>query len=343
MEENKYKDALERAKKWYNAPNADKIPTYANRILADVFPELGESEDEKVRKALIKGVESCKASGWTNFGNNVDIDVVIAWLERQKSVGEIVSRCKTSWYNEGKIAGQAECLTADERYWQGWHDALEKQSNPDTTKFISFDFNAFDSELQEASYYIPKGYSAEIKDDKVIIKKADKKQSPKFKVGDWIINKQGSAFLIAYIDEENQRYVFEIGGYSKEQMNYENIEFANTHYHLWSISDAKDGDVLAEESCIFIIQKLGDNNTAAKTYCTLYNDGDFDDGSILYFDIDSTKPATKEQCELLFRKMKEAGYEWDAGKKELKKLDNFAKFAVDCADKLVEKLKKKQQ
>ena len=126
-------------------------------------------------------------------------------------------------------------------------------------------------------------------------------------------------------------------------MNYENIEFANTHYHLWSISDAKDGDVLAEESCIFIIQKLGDNNTAAKTYCTLYNDGDFDDGSILYFDIDSTKPATKEQCELLFRKMKEAGYEWDAGKKELKKLDNFAKFAVDCADKLVEKLKKKQQ
>ena len=32
------------------------------------------------------------------------------------------------------------------------------------------------------------------------------------------------------------------------------------------------------------------------------------------------KPATKEQRELLFQKMKEAGYEWDAEKKELKKI-----------------------
>ena len=30
-------------------------------------------------------------------------------------------------------------------------------------------------------------------------------------------------------------------------------------------------------------------------------------------------PATKEQRDLLFAKMKEAGYEWDADKKELKK------------------------
>ena len=31
-------------------------------------------------------------------------------------------------------------------------------------------------------------------------------------------------------------------------------------------------------------------------------------------------PATKEQRDLLFRKMKEAGYEWDADKKELRKI-----------------------
>ena len=33
-------------------------------------------------------------------------------------------------------------------------------------------------------------------------------------------------------------------------------------------------------------------------------------------------PATKEQHDLLFQKMKEAGYEWDAEKKELKKIEN---------------------
>jgi hypothetical protein len=32
-------------------------------------------------------------------------------------------------------------------------------------------------------------------------------------------------------------------------------------------------------------------------------------------------PATKEQRDLLFSKMKEAGYEWDAEKRELKKID----------------------
>ena len=40
---------------------------------------------------------------------------------------DIIDRYKDSWYNEGKIAGMAEGLTDDEKYQQGWHDALEKQ------------------------------------------------------------------------------------------------------------------------------------------------------------------------------------------------------------------------
>lgn len=92
------------------------------------------------------------------------------------------------------------------------------------------------------------------------------------------------------------------------------------YFRPWNIQDAKDGDILREDSCTFIIQKLGDYGTCAKTYCTLYDDGDFYDGSILYFDMDSTKPATKEQCDLLFQKMRESGYKWNAEKLELKKI-----------------------
>ena len=43
-----------------------------------------------------------------------------------ETIEEIVGRCKDSWYNEGKIAGMAEGLTDDEKYQQGWHDAVEK-------------------------------------------------------------------------------------------------------------------------------------------------------------------------------------------------------------------------
>ena len=83
---------------------------------------------------------------------------------------------------------------------------------------------------------------------------------------------------------------------------------------------ATDGDVLAEDSCIFIIQKLGDNGTAAKTYCALHNDGYFENGSILYFDIDSTKPATEEEKQKLFKAIKDNGYKWNPETKTLEKL-----------------------
>ena len=38
-------------------------------------------------------------------------------------------------------------------------------------------------------------------------------------------------------------------------------------------------------------------------------------------EVNTIKPATKEQRDLLFQKMKEAGYEWDADKKELKMIE----------------------
>lgn len=79
--EKKYKEALERAKKWYYAPNADKIPTYANKIITEIFPELKEDEDERISKEIIKYLERTvphhhrdevlKSKEWT------------AWLEKQ--------------------------------------------------------------------------------------------------------------------------------------------------------------------------------------------------------------------------------------------------------------------
>ena len=91
--------------------------------------------DEAIRKELIQFIKNWKDPN--NIGRPHDFptltrnveqcDRYIAWLEKQASVGEIVSRCKTSWYNEGKIQGQIEGLSDEEKYQQGWHDALEKQ------------------------------------------------------------------------------------------------------------------------------------------------------------------------------------------------------------------------
>ena len=137
---------------------------------------------------------------------------------------------------------------------------------------------------------------------------------PKFKFGDWVVDKNGTVKQI--LSYKNGIYKH-TNGYSSKMFENE--------WRLWDITkDAKDGDVLAEDSCIFIIQKLGDNGTSAKTYCTLYNDGDFEQGAILYFDIDSTKPATKEQRDSLMKAIADAGYTFDFEKKELK-INDFSK------------------
>ena len=113
--EKKYKQALGWMQGLYNGLHGktkEEAETY--------FPELVESEDERIRKRIIHALH----------GDVLDMEETtkaLIWLEKQGSIREIVERCKTSWYNEGKIQGQIEGLSDDEKYLQGWHDALEKQ------------------------------------------------------------------------------------------------------------------------------------------------------------------------------------------------------------------------
>jgi hypothetical protein len=88
------------------------------------------------------------------------------------------------------------------------------------------------------------------------------------------------------------------------------------------IQDAKDGDVLQLGDVTAIFQEYV-GNAHCMCYCSVC-DGEFvipsqDDADNIY-GCHNALPATKEQCDLLFQKMKEEGYEWDAEKKELKKI-----------------------
>lgn len=61
---------------------------------------------------------------------------------------------------------------------------------------VEIPFGAKDSELQEASYYIPEGFHAEIESNRVVIKRGEQKPTdkvePKFNVGDCIVKKHNS-------------------------------------------------------------------------------------------------------------------------------------------------------
>lgn len=69
-----YDEAIERAKK-----------LYGNGITEEIFPELKESKDKKIREAILKDLIDCRDApdlGWSNFGG-IHIDDCIAWLEKQ--------------------------------------------------------------------------------------------------------------------------------------------------------------------------------------------------------------------------------------------------------------------
>ena len=72
----KYEDALERARVWKEKSG---MPVDKQGILDDIFPELKESEDERIKKAQLN--YWCSVGGKEWYG--IPVQEVIAWLEKQ--------------------------------------------------------------------------------------------------------------------------------------------------------------------------------------------------------------------------------------------------------------------
>lgn len=141
--------------------------------LETLYPEFKESEDERIRKELLEhcinrrdGKQVCvDASDYRRWAD---------WLEKQ---GESYTK-----------------RDVDDAWLKGMCDAkreLEKQSeqkpfdyenaNIQQRDWAEIPFGAKDSELQEATYYIPQGYYAEIEDNKVVIKQGEQKPTIEMK------------------------------------------------------------------------------------------------------------------------------------------------------------------
>lgn len=75
-EKKKYSEAVEEAKILYKTANSDQ-----RYVLETLFPELRESEDEKIRKAAIAFVE---ASDHFRYHLGISKEDVLVWLENLK-------------------------------------------------------------------------------------------------------------------------------------------------------------------------------------------------------------------------------------------------------------------
>ena len=294
------------------AKEALESGSYDKDTIEYIFPELKESEDGKIRKELICFLETeipqCNAR-----------DRYITWLEKQGEQESIVLK-----FREG--------------------DIIEYKSKQWTIIGVDLDNHCYDLSNDECVDFDTAHYAF-----KLIEQTSPDKVKPKFHEGEWVIDKQGVVHQIAKVIENitNHTYGYDIvgGGYFND--NTEGVR-------LWTIQDAKDGDVLVCESgertleCLFIFKLIADREVHEYcSYRTIDKHFSLKDSFLGYVD-NVYHPATQEQRDLLFQKMKEAGYEWDAEKKELRKIEQksnnnqFTPEQADVLDKHIDKLIEKK-
>lgn len=153
----------------------------------------------------------------------------------------------------------------------------------------------------------------------------------KFHEGDWVFIEE----VEGYKNGPFQIKTVDSFGYSFEE--YHTIPFMYENLiSKWTIQDAKNGDVLATNSWLYIFKYTNNKaliqfhcncpiNGEPHKYCFLSGDSYLD----IYIDA-NIHPATKEQRDLLFQKMHDKGYEWDAEHKELKMIEQTQ--VIDYSD-----------
>ena len=205
-------------------------------------------------------------------------------------------------------------MTEDEREeYRKLGGVMGYDSEHDTWAMCAFAPEAYDwlnKKMFDYRGLIPKGLALETPVE------------PKFKVGDCVVyNRNDSSREILYVyDIRDGRYYFN----DNIHLSW-SVKECDEKCHLWTIEDAKDGDVLANEvGAIFINAGISKEGGTFNCYCYLSVQNEFcieEHKTGSWFYKDDIKPATKEQCDILFQKMKEAGYEWDTEKKELKNIE----------------------
>ena len=201
-----YDEAIERARK-----------LYGNGIVEEIFPELKESDDEKIRRWIVDDIRyNMSNEPLNNSEYKKKAEKAIDWLEKQ---------------------GEQNLPSVNERAWLylvsdvlTWKDGIGQYLDDPRVQELA---KKLCSEYSK-KFYNPSNSSNTIKN----VQKSADKIEPKFNVGDWVVNKFGDSWHIDSFDKKNYQVSDEKGNY-----NYFPIS-KQDEMHIWTLQDVKDGDVL---------------------------------------------------------------------------------------------------
>lgn len=288
----------------------------------NIFPELEESEDERIRKWLIAQLQ-------IKIGDNATLNNMIykaiAWLEKQGKVPVTIDVNKmVRDYANNKECGNerfgkpVNCMIR--AYRQGITDTisilhLEKQGEQKPQGKTALE--AINEEkVDNSNKAEPKDYNSI---DPHFAKPADKVE-PKFHKGQWVACEGlNTAFIVNIDDDKFYEVEFIDGG-----KGFPHIDYVDKLFHLWTIQDAKDGNMLVSRNGKPFIYNGKYNNYTVGAYCGVCGVGIGLFGGKKgtgWSSIEGVTPATKEQRDTLMKAMADAGYTFDFDKKVLKKIE----------------------
>lgn len=280
-----------------------KISDYYREKLDGLFPEITESKNESIRKELL---EHCKkrAEMYNTLMTAEEYNKVqawIAWLEKQGK-----QRPAPQW--------MVDFLDDDCRR------NLGKTLDRDVYREMEGKLIAIKEFLETSQRRsAPEAPNEEkIDDDDTDMAK------PMFKIGDWVAtNVAGLVSPLKIMDVSDIEYRIED---QNGNSGVPKIDYLDSHYHLWTPDDAKDGDVMVTETKHrpFIFKGFLDvkHPFAPVAYCGIERWNLFYISSDPnWWTDDSFIPASFQEREQLLKVMHEKGYEWDPDEKELKIID----------------------
>ena len=367
-----YDEALDRARVYWETDNDNTLDIKAKGTMEYLFPELAESDDERIRKVAIEFV---KQNTSFNYCLGISKEQILDWLKKQgKLVDEYedkLDRCACESFNKGYKAAiehqkekQGEKKSKKVSLWKHWKDGIAGNGEGKLiylvkvngtyrlTSCLSFECDYIKlSELDTLMFEkqdkqnVIEALRTEYEKGRADAIAEAGKVEPKFHEGEWVFIEEIKGY---------KQGPFQIKSLSKHGYCFDEdrvMPFSTDDLmSLWTIQDAKDGDVLRIRNLTFIFQEITNNNVCHKdavvAYCS-YEDNDDGFGVCgpdCITDLEIITPATKEQRNLLFQKMREAGYEWNAEKKELKKIKdeeyNGEDYGIDSlfhAQRILEK------
>ena len=132
MDYEEYKKKLEKVKEvveTLNEVNDSTIARVTSLKLQNIFPEVCESEDERIRTGLINGFKEClKISQYPKnaqkYWHNIKIEDILAWLEKQADKDKLIKEL-----GKYKVKYTQDVLSQQLEKQSEWSEEDEKNLN----------------------------------------------------------------------------------------------------------------------------------------------------------------------------------------------------------------------